>query len=109
MTGNRCIVYKATHAKDPGVSFHRSTANATVRAKWISKLQLEADLVTPHSRVCSRHFPGGNATKEPQLTLGSVSPLQERNTIHQRSGVESLSNWGGQGRVCKRQPMLLIK
>ena len=78
MTENCCIVCKATHVKDPGVSFHHSPADVTVRAKWMSKLQLKADLVKPHLRVCNRHFPGGGATKE------SISPLQERNTIQER-------------------------
>ena len=70
MTGNRCIVCRSTRAKDPGVSFHRFPADPALRAKWISKLELDADVVKPHSRVCSRHFPGGDATKEPQLNLG---------------------------------------
>ena len=55
--------------KDPGgVPFHRFPTDATVRNKWIRKLQLEVDLVNPHSRVCSKRFPGGHTTKEPQLT-----------------------------------------
>ena len=69
----------------------------------ISKVQLEADLVKPHSRVCSRHFPGGDATKEPQLALGKrfTSPrkkdhprakrVQERDSIKELSQLSSPS------------------
>ena len=35
-----------------------------------TNLQLGADAVKPYSRLCSRHFPGGDPSKEPQLNLG---------------------------------------
>ena len=79
MPGTRCIVCKATRITDPGVSFHRFPADETVRNRWISSLQLDADVVTPHSRVCSRHFPDGDVTKQPVLTLGKrfASPVKK--------------------------------
>lgn len=69
---------------DTDTSFHRFPANETVRNMFISNLQLKANVVTPHSRVCSGHFPDGNATKEPVLTLGKrfASPVKK---IHPRA------------------------
>ena len=32
--------------------------------------QLEESQVKPYSKVCSRHFPGGDANKDPQVNLG---------------------------------------
>ena len=54
----------------PGASFHRFPADKTARARWSKNLQLGADAVKPYSRLCSRHFPGGDPSKEPQLNLG---------------------------------------
>ena len=79
MTGSRCIVCKSTRTKDPGVRFHHLPADAAVRAKWISRLQINPSEVKPHTRVCSRHFPGGDATKDPQLSFGKcfASPAKK--------------------------------
>ena len=70
MAGNRCVLCGSTRATDPGASFHRFPADKTARARWIANLQLGADAVKPYSRLCSRHFPGGDPSKEPQLNLG---------------------------------------
>ena len=66
MTGNRCVLCGSTCATDPGATFHRFPADKMVRARWIANLQLGAVAVKPYSRLCSRHFPGGDPSKEPQ-------------------------------------------
>lgn len=70
MTGQRCLVCGNTHAKDPSVSFHRVPKDAARRAKWLEVFGLCENELKPSTRICSRHFPGGDDKKEPSLSLG---------------------------------------
>ena len=40
------------------------------RAVWLRVFQLDESGLKPYSRVCSRHFPDGDAKKEPEVNLG---------------------------------------
>lgn len=40
------------------------------RGRWLKALELAEEDLKDFHRVCSRHFPDGNATKDPQLNLG---------------------------------------
>ena len=93
MPGTRCIVCKATRITDPGVSFYRFPADETGRNRWISNLQLDADVVTPHSRVCSRHFRDSDVTKQPVLTLGKrfASPVKKSHPRAKRARTREMS------------------
>ena len=59
-----------TRQKDKSVSLHRFPRKEPKRGRWLDALELvEEDLKNFHS-LCSRHFPDGDATKDPQLSLG---------------------------------------
>ena len=64
------LVCGNTRASDPSVSFHRFPANPVKRAVWLRVFQMDASDLKPYSRVCSRHFPDGDAKKEPEVNLG---------------------------------------
>ena len=71
MPGNTCIVCANTRKKDPSVSFFRVPKEKTKRLRWLKALELKDGDVSCHHRVCSRHFPGGDAQPhDPQLSLG---------------------------------------
>ena len=77
MPGDICIVCANTRKKDPSVSMHRFPKEKTKRLHWLKALGLKDDDIGRHHRVCSRHFPGGDAqSHDPQLSLGKrfVSP-----------------------------------
>ena len=60
-----------TRAKDPSVSLHRFPKEKTKRQRWLQALGLKDDDIGSHDRVCSRHFPEGDAkSHDPQLNLG---------------------------------------
>ena len=52
------------------MSFHRIPKNLQKKAVWLQALDLNVDVLTLNSRVCSRHFPEGDPKKVPSLTLG---------------------------------------
>ena len=70
MPGDTCVICGSTRASDPGVSFHRFPANPEKRAVWLRMFQIDESDVKPYFRVCSRHFPDGDAKKEPEVNLG---------------------------------------
>ena len=71
MPGDMCVVCGNTRVKDPSVSMHRFPQNKTKRLRWLKALGLKDDDVGSHHRVCSRHFPEGDAkSHDPQLSLG---------------------------------------
>ena len=43
--------------KDPTCLFHCFTNDPQQRERWLQLLEISEDQLTPHSRVCSRHFP----------------------------------------------------
>ena len=73
MPGDLCIACGSTRKKDPGASFHRFPVDERRRGVWLRVFQLQETQVKPHTRVCSRHFPGGDATKDPQVGLVIVN------------------------------------
>ena len=79
MPGEMCIVCKNSRVKFPGLTYHRVLANPERRAKWLSVFQLSEAELKPHARVRCRHFPDGNAQKDPQITLGKrfASPIKK--------------------------------
>ena len=78
MPGHVCCVCGNSRVKDPGVSFHRFPANAERRAVWLRVFELREEDIKPNSRVCTRHFPDGDAKNPPVLTLGKhfASPIK---------------------------------
>ena len=62
----------STKTGDPSASFHRFPKDAR-RAIWLSVFDIAEEALRPSTRVCSRHFPGGDATMTPSLTLGKPS------------------------------------
>ena len=82
MPGQRCCVCGNSRANEPEVGFHRfpsAQKNPERRAVWLSVFGKTEDDVTPNSRVCSRHFPGGNVELSPVSTLGRrfASPIKK--------------------------------
>lgn len=70
MPGDQCIMCGSnTRHKDRSVSLHRIPRKEPKRGRWLEALDLVEDLKDFH-RVCSKHFPDGDTTKDPQLNLG---------------------------------------
>ena len=63
MTGHKCCVCGNTKAKEPGLSFHRIPKEPSRRAVWLQVFMLTEEDMKPSTRVCSRHFPDGDASK----------------------------------------------
>ncbi len=72
MPGQRCLVCGNTQAKDPSVSFHRFPRDPAVRRVWLNTLGVQENELKPSSRVCSRHFPEGDAKKLPSMSLSKT-------------------------------------
>ena len=87
MPGQHCIACDNTTKQDPSCSFHRFPIILSRRKRWLEVFGMEEDflLLKPNSRVCARHFPGGDVTKDPQANLGKglLLPLK-RNYREQR-------------------------
>ena len=79
MPGEMCIVCKNSRVKFPGLTYHRFPVNPERRAKWLSVFQLSEAELKPHTRVCCRHFPDGDAQKDPEISLGKrfASPIKK--------------------------------
>ena len=77
MTGHRCCVCGNGH--DPGVSFLRIPKEPERRALWLRVFELREEDIKPCTRICSRHFPEGDAKKTPNVTLGKrfASPIKK--------------------------------
>jgi len=60
---------------------------------WITNLQLDAYIVTRDSCVGSRHFPDGDVTKKPVLTLGKrlASPMKKSHPRAKRARAREMS------------------
>ena len=80
MPGDTCVVCGNTRASDPSVCFHRFPANPEKRAVWLRVFQLDESDLEFYSRVCSRHFPDGDAKKEPEVNLGKRLLLPRKET-----------------------------
>ena len=79
MPGKYCCVCKNTTSKDPSISFHRFPSNKEKHSQWLEVLQITENQLKPHWRVCSRHFPDGDPSKLPTVTLGKrfCSPMKK--------------------------------
>ena len=80
MPGDACVVCCNCRKKAPHLSYQqRIPSNPVKRALWIKKLQLSEHQLKPHSRICSRHFRGGDPRNEPEICLGKrfASPLKK--------------------------------
>ena len=73
MTGHKCCVCGNTKAKEPGLSFHRIPKEPSRRAVWLQVFMLTEEDMKPSTRVCSRHFPDGDASKIPNVNPGISS------------------------------------
>ena len=63
------VVCESTSSKDPSVSFHRFPGvNDARRARWLHVFGMDESQLKLQSRVCSRHFPNGDCSKEPVLS-----------------------------------------
>ena len=92
MTGHRCIVCGSTKTSDPTVSFHRIPNETNKQAVWIENLDIVKDNIKDSSRVCSRHFPGGDTSKPPSVSYGKrfASPIKQGPELReQRRGMDS--------------------
>ena len=74
--GKYCCVCKNSYSRDPRISLHRFPSATDKRGAWLEALEEE---VKPHMRVCSRHFPDGDASKPPVIALGKrfCSPIKK--------------------------------
>ncbi len=68
--GKSCYVCKHTQARDPGVHMHRFPLEIEKRQQWIEALSLQGRDLPKETRVSSRHFPDGDTSKLPSLSLG---------------------------------------
>lgn len=93
MPGDTCVVCGNTRGKDPNVSFHRFPTDPARREVWLRVFQLEQSQVKAHFRVCSRHFPAGDAKKAPQLNLGKrfASPMKKSTSRAKRAKTREAS------------------
>ena len=73
MPGQKCTVCGNTQENDPTAKFHRLPSekkHPIARAEWMSVFNFRDEDVKPSTRICSRHFPGGDSKKTPSTTLG---------------------------------------
>ncbi len=68
--GKSCYVCKHTKAQDPGVHMHLFPVNTEKRQQWCQALNTQEKDLPKDARVCSRHFPNGDAVNLPSLSLG---------------------------------------
>ena len=70
MPGDQCIVCGITKYKDKSVFLHRFPRKEPKRGRWLEALELTEEYLKDFHRVCSKHFPDGDDTKDSQLNLG---------------------------------------
>ena len=58
------------HSVDLG--FHRIPKNSERRNLWLKTFELGVDVIKPSTRICSRHFVGGNAKGMPSSSVGKM-------------------------------------
>ena len=79
MTGETCVLCGNTRKKQPQLSYHRLPAHPVKRALWLKEFKLSEDQLKSHSRICSRHFHGGDPRNGPEVSIGKrfASPMKE--------------------------------
>ena len=87
MPGHTCIVCGNKPAHDPSASFHRIPKDPHRRAGWLRGLGIVEGDLKDHSRVCCRHFPEGDSTKKPPISLGKrfASPIKRKDPRAKRA------------------------
>ena len=80
MPGKYCCVCGNNRSKDPHISSYRFPNDQAKRLVWLEVFQMRVEEIKSHMRVCSRHFPDGDASKHPNPTLGKrlSSPIKKR-------------------------------
>lgn len=92
--GKACIICKHTKVRDPGVHMHRFPANPDKRKAWCEALCVEEKNLPSDARVCSRHFPYGDTSNLPSLSVGKrfaspkKRPLSIRVPVQSKKGKE---------------------
>ena len=66
-----CCVCGNSKSKDTNISFHLFPSNDKRRLEWLKAFQIKASEVKPHWRVCSRHFPDGDAKEAQEKRFSS--------------------------------------
>ena len=61
---------KTNRTKIKNVSMYRFPKDLEKRRQWLTALNLTEESLKEHHRVCSRHFPNGDATHTPSLHIG---------------------------------------
>ena len=91
MTGKWCLVCGNSQSKDPNASFHRFPSDPGRRATWLRVFDLQEGDIKPHHRVCSRHFPNGDAKNDPTTTLRKrfASPIKKGPRAKRAKGRET--------------------
>jgi len=77
MPGQKCCICGNSQVLDKTASFHRFPDDKARRAVWLEVFDVREEDLKPSSRVCSRHFPGGNSKKKPSLNIGTVVCLNQ--------------------------------
>ena len=67
---NSCVCCGHIKGKGDQISMFHVPAEKKRRQQWLGVLQLSANDVNEHTRVCSRHFLHGNPSNIPALDLG---------------------------------------
>ena len=72
MPGQRCLLSGIQKSEDSTASFHRIPKNSERRNLWLKTFELGVDVIKPSTRICSRHFVGGNAKGMPSSSVGKM-------------------------------------
>ena len=93
MTGETCILCGNTRKKEPQLSYHRFPTNPEKRALWLQEFELSEHQLKSHSRVCSRHFRGGDPRNGPAMSIGKrfASPIKKYTPRAKRANLRQLS------------------
>ena len=87
------MLCKNTRKNNPQLSYHRFPTNPEKRALWLREFKLSEGQLNSHSRVCSRHFRGGDPRNGPLLHVGKkfASPLKKDTPRAKRANLRQQS------------------
>ena len=90
MPGDFCILCGNSRLKkgdSSRLSYHRFPKNLEKRTQWLRAFHLSADVIKDHSRVCSRHFYGGDPKNGPDPNVGRkfASPIKKHTSRSKRA------------------------
>ena len=72
MTGQKYCVCGTSQAQDCGVGFHHIRKNPDRRVLWLKVFGVSEKVIKPSTRICARHFPGGDVEKILSMFLGEM-------------------------------------